>query len=144
MGDVDARALFITIEQIGAPGSLVPIVGGLTIFLIAIFFATSADSGTLVITTILAGGSGRPPMWSRVGWSLGIGVLTAAMTFAGDIRIVQSAVVQAALPFSIMLIVMCAGLIRALTHEAEGPREGTKARRPRQPWTGEDEPEHLR
>jgi choline/glycine/proline betaine transport protein len=141
MGDVDARALFITIREIGAPESLVPVVSGLTILLIAIFFATSADSGTLVITTILGGGDERPPMWNRVGWSLGIGVLTAALTFAGDIRIIQSAVVLAALPFSVMLILMCAGLIRALTQEAEGPRQGGKAHRPRQPWTGEDEPD---
>lgn len=141
MGDVDARALFITIDQIGASETLVLIVGGLTIFLIAIFFATSADSGTLVVTTILSGGQEKPPMFTRVGWSIGIGMLTAAMTFAGDIRIVQSAVVLAAFPFSIMLIAMCAGLIRALTNEEEGPREGSKAHRPKQPWTGEDEPE---
>ncbi|CUH37959.1 Glycine betaine transporter OpuD [Jannaschia seosinensis] len=137
----EARALFVTIRELGAPSTLTTLVSGMAILLIAIFFATSADSGTLVINTILSDGSTTPPAWRRISWSIGIGLLTAALILAGGIEILQQTVVLAAVPFSVVLAAMTIGLFRALMSEEQDPRKGRKGRRPRQPWAGTDEPD---
>ncbi|SFP19106.1 BCCT family transporter [Tranquillimonas alkanivorans] len=136
-----ARALFVTIREVGAPGGVATAVNGMVIFLVAVFFATSADSGTLVVNTILSDGESRPSVVRRVAWSVGIGALTAAMILAGDIEILQRSVVLAALPFTVVLFAMTAGLLAALARERQGVRAGRKQRRPEEPWSGEDRPD---
>jgi len=134
----ETRALFLTVRQLEAPAELAHFVNGMVILLVAIFFATSADSGTIVINTILSDGDTTPPVRRRVAWSIGVGLLTAGLVLAGGVRILQQTVVLAALPFSVVLMAMSAGLIRALTSEEDGSRKGRKTHRPREPWTGRD------
>ena len=48
----------------------------------------------------------------------------------------QSATIAAALPFSLVLIVIVIGLVRGLRQEAVAPREGMRTRTDCEPWTG--------
>src|SRR5699024_5663581 len=41
----------------------------LGIILVAIFFITSSDSGSLVVDMLASGGHPNPPIWSRVLWA---------------------------------------------------------------------------
>jgi choline/glycine/proline betaine transport protein len=107
--------------------------------LISIYFITSADSGALVVNIILSGGQLEPPKASRAGWAIGNGVLTAVLLVAGGIAVLQDAVILAALPFSLVIVAMTAGLLKALHHEPlTAPREGCKQHRAAEPWTGSD------
>ena len=85
--------------------------------LVFTYFVTSADSGTLVVTTILAGGSLHPPARQRVVWGVGEGLVAAALMIAGGLSAVQTASISLALPFSILMLFMIAGLMKSLIRD---------------------------
>ncbi|MQM39137.1 Glycine betaine transporter [wastewater metagenome] len=130
-------ALYQTIDGMRG-ASLTNVAAAIATLLIATYFITSADSGTLVINTILAEGDSDPPTAPRVIWGLGVGVLTGVLLTGGGVPTLQSAVVMAGLPFSVVVLVMVLGLIAALQTEESGPRPARKARLSREPWTGRD------
>jgi len=135
-----AYALFATIEHLQTTDSIKFLMGLVATLLISIYFITSADSGALVVNIILSGGKLEPPKASRAGWAIANGVLTAVLLVAGGIAVLQDAVILAALPFSLVIVAMTAGLLKALHHEPlVAPREGCKQHRAAEPWTGADQ-----
>ncbi|MFA9460205.1 BCCT family transporter [Thiohalorhabdus sp. Cl-TMA] len=131
-------ALYRTIEALTSVEALATGTAVLATLLIAIFFITSADSGTLVINTIMAYGDPSPPLRHRIAWGLGIGVLTAVLVVGGGTQTLQDAVIAAALPFSFIMLLMMAGVLKGLREERFAPREGIKHHLPEEPWTGVD------
>ena len=57
----------------------------LATLLLASWFITSSDSGTLVITTMLSMGDDDPPKVFRVVWGLGEGFVAAVLLLAGGL-----------------------------------------------------------
>lgn len=90
----------------------------LAIVLIVTFFVTSADSGALVIDIISAGGRIHSPVWQRVFWAVAIGLVAAVLLVNGGLHALQAATVASALPFTVVIIFACAGLLRALSMES--------------------------
>ena len=86
----------------------------LAIILVAIFFITSSDSGSLVVDMLASGGHPNPPTWSRVLFALLEGAVAAALLLAGGLDALQAAALATALPFSVILLAMCWANIRAL------------------------------
>jgi choline/glycine/proline betaine transport protein len=111
-----SSALYITIEKMnaGAVGSIATV---LATILIATYFITSADSGTLVVTTILSLGNQHPPRAHRVIWGFGQGFVAAVLLLAGGLKALQTASIAAALPFSIIMLLMVYSLVKALREE---------------------------
>jgi len=138
-----SSALFATIEGMGI-GMLASIVSGLMIVLIGTYLITSANAGTLVINTILSGGEADPPTVHRIIWGIVLALLTGILLIAGGLQILQAAVIAAALPFSMVVIAMVFGLLRALGQERYAAREGTRKTAPMEPWIatekGESQP----
>ena len=130
-------ALYETIDVIATPG-LSTVAAIIATVLIATFFVTSADSGILVIVTILALGESDPPITPRIFWGVGIGALTAVLLAGGGVTTLQSAVVIAGLPFSFVVLAMAIGFLKALRSEPQAPRDPEKIRLPTEPWTGID------
>ena len=89
----------------------------IAIFLVAIFFITSSDSGSLVIDMLASGGHPNPPIWSRVVWAVLEGVVAAALLVAGGLNALQAGALATALPFSIVLLLMCWANVRALKQD---------------------------
>ncbi len=124
-------------EAIGSlsGGALGTGLAALASLLIVTYFITSADSGTLVITTLLSLGLREPLLRHRIFWGLAVGVVAAVLLLAGGLEGLQAAVVIAALPFSVVMLLMTVGLVRALRDEAalldrlRGPT-GSPAREP--------------
>lgn len=140
VNDDVASAVFATIEHLEAPRLAEVLMGAVATLLIGIYFVTSADSGALVINIILSGGRLEPSRPARAAWALGNGALTAVLLVAGGIAVLQDAVILAALPFSLIIVLMLWGFILALRHEPlAAPREGCKHQRAAEPWTGADE-----
>jgi choline/glycine/proline betaine transport protein len=94
--------------------------------MIVSWFVTSADSATLVICTILSMGDQNPPQRFRIIWGLGLGALAGVLLLAGGLKGLQAATIAAALPFSVVLLVICYSLVRAL-HQEEGERLGIES-----------------
>lgn len=134
----EAVALFVTVQALDL-GLLGLVASAGLIVLIATYLITSANAGTLVINTILAGGDPEPPTVHRIAWGVILALLTATLLLAGGLETLQSAVITAALPFSLVVMVMIAGLLRALHAERYAARRGQRWEVPHEPWVGSEE-----
>jgi choline/glycine/proline betaine transport protein len=121
--------------EVSVESALFDVIGGLplgeilsvvAILLIAIFFITSSDSGSMVIDMLASGGHPNPPTWSRVLFSFLEGAVAIALLLAGGLGALQSAALATALPFSVVLLLMCVATLRSLrADQAERDREAT-------------------
>jgi len=111
-------ALYVTLDKMDAGfiGTLAAIAATL---LIATYFITSSDSGTLVVNTILSMGDPEPPMVHRVVWGIKEGLVAAVLLLAGGLSALQTAAITAALPFSVIMLFMAWGLVRSLSEERQ-------------------------
>lgn len=104
------------------PGALFS--AGIATFTGLLFYVTSADSGALVLTN-LASHLNDPeedgPKWGRIFWAVATGLLTLAMLIVGGVTTLQNATIIMGLPFSFVMLLIMAGLHRAL--RTEGFRE---------------------
>lgn len=131
-----ATALFVTIDAMPVPQIVALAAGLVAVALIAIYFVTSADSGTLVITTLLSEGRERPSITARAAWTPLLGALSAGLLLAGGIDALRSTVIVAGLPFSIVTLLLAWALKRDLSSETTAPSQtGGHGERPREPWT---------
>lgn len=128
-----SSALFVMLENLEV-GILGEIMSFLMIVLIATYLITSANAGTLVITTILSAGSTTPPAVHRVLWGIILTLLTGVLILAGGLETLQAAVITAALPFSVIIIIMIAGLLKSLSLENTPARSGNEQLSAREPW----------
>lgn len=111
---VPELALFKMLERL--PFTEFVSAGGLV--LIAIFFVTSADSGSLVIDTITAGGKMDAPVRQRVFWCILVGLVAIALMLGGGVASLQALAISVALPFCIVLLMLCVSLFQGLREEA--------------------------
>ena len=109
-------ALYGTIDRMTNVNWLNLAMAALATFLLATWFITSSDSGTLVITTMLSMGSDDPPVKFRIVWGLGEGFVAAVLLVAGGLQALQTAAIAAALPVSVIMLFMTYGLVKSL-HE---------------------------
>lgn len=82
-----STAIFRFFEEL--PGAAVT--STLAVLLVAVFFVTSADSGSLVIDTIASGGADDTPRWQRVYWCSLEGLAAALLLLAGGLGALQAA-----------------------------------------------------
>ena len=110
---VPELALFKMLE--GLP--FTEIVSAVSLVLIAIFFVTSADSGSLVVDTITAGGKMDAPVQQRVFWCVLVGLVAIVLLLGGGIGSLQALAISVGLPFDILLLIMCVSLYKGLREE---------------------------
>ncbi|WP_343650406.1 choline BCCT transporter BetT [Stenotrophomonas sp.] len=90
----------------------------LAVLLVGLFFVTSADSGALVIDMLTSKGEEESPLWQRIFWALLVGALAVALLFAGGLESLQAATIASAFPFTLVMILMCWGLLKAMRLDA--------------------------
>lgn len=112
-GIVSEEVLFNLLEGLPLGGVLSVI----AVALVAIFFITSSDSGSLVVDMLASGGLTDPPKWSRVLWAALEGALAIALLLAGGLAALQTGSILTALPISVVIIGMCISLYKALNAE---------------------------
>ncbi|WP_380167723.1 choline BCCT transporter BetT [Jannaschia sp. R86511] len=95
-------------------------VAGLATVIGLLFYVTSADSGALVMANL----SSRLPTPEddagagvRIFWGVVTGLLTIAMLFVGGVPTLQSATIVMGLPFAFVMVLVMAGLYKALRAE---------------------------
>ncbi len=109
-----AVGLFVFLENF--PWSI--FLTGLSIIMIVIFFVTSCDSGAMVIDMLCSDGRDNTPVWQRLFWAICVGVVAAVLTLVGGLEALQTMTIVSALPFSIVLLAACFGLMKALQIES--------------------------
>jgi len=110
---VPELALFKMLEPLPMAG----LVSAVSVFLITIFFVTSADSGSLVMDTITAGGKMDAPVQQRAFWCLLAGLAAMALMLGGGMASLQALTLAVGLPFTLVLLCMCVGLVKGLREE---------------------------
>jgi len=106
-------ALFVFLENF----PLSTLLSFFSVLMIVIFFVTSCDSGAMVVDMLCSHGSNNTPLWQRVYWAVGIGVVAAILLLAGGLNALQTMTIASALPFTIVLLLAIVGLIKALRVE---------------------------
>ncbi len=84
------------------------------IILVLVFFITSSDSGSLVIDSITAGGKLDAPVPQRIFWATIEGAVAAVLLWVGGteaIQALQAGAISTALPFTVVLLLMCVSLV---------------------------------
>ncbi|WP_407353854.1 BCCT family transporter [Luteimonas sp. R10] len=89
----------------------------LATLLVVTFFVTSSDSGSLVVDMLTSGGEEEGPLWQRIFWALVEGAIAAVLLFAGGLDALQAATIASALPFTVVMLLMCWGMVRAMRLE---------------------------
>lgn len=107
------NSLFALLHHV--PATSVATVG--VVLLITIFFVTSADSGALVMGMIATGGDVEPRNWVRVFFTLITATLAIALLIAGGLDALQTAAIIFALPFSVVMLLICWSTVIAFQRE---------------------------
>lgn len=127
IGASNTAKLFVTLEQMISGGLL----SGITIMcvvLIMTFLVTSADSGILVMNTIMSGGDQEVGNKHKVIWGLiltaVIGALILAAGESNPMDALRNAMIIGALPFTVVMGLMCVALGKALYRDGLREKAG--------------------
>jgi choline/glycine/proline betaine transport protein len=116
------------------PGFITTLMAFLAILVVAIFFATSSDSGSLVVDMLTNGGDPNPDWRQRMFWAITEGAVAGILLVAGwaaasspteALDALQAASVASGLPFSFVLALMCVGLVRQFRQDTIPAPAGT-------------------
>lgn len=98
----------------------------LTIFVIAIFFITSADSATFVLGMLSTNGLLNPGNSVKITWGLIQSAVAAVIVYFGGTQGLQNMLIIAALPFAIVIILMGVSFLKDI--QTEVPVQSSKVR----------------
>ncbi len=96
------------------------LVSGIAIVVVALFFATSADSAALVVDMLCAGNDEPTPVRQRAFWGLTIGALAASLIVLGGdtaLSALQEVITVVGLPIFVMVFAMMFSMLVALRRE---------------------------
>lgn len=91
----------------------------IAIILIGTFFITSADSGTYVLGMMTTNGSQNPSNSVKVIWGVLLTAIALVLLYSGGLQALQNTMIIAALPFSIVMVLMTVSLLKSLNKEAK-------------------------
>lgn len=106
-------ALFVFLENF----PYATLLSFISVLMIVVFFVTSCDSGAMVVDMLCSNGNNNTPIWQRLFWAIGVGVVAAVLSLVGGLNALQTLTIASALPFSIVLLIAMVGLIKALRIE---------------------------
>src|SRR5690625_1699015 len=89
----------------------------ITIFVVAIFFITSADSATFVLGMFSTSGRLNPTNSVKVTWGIALSAMAAVVAYSGGVQGFQNLLIIAALPFSVIIILMAVSFYKDISRE---------------------------
>ena len=109
-------AMFAFFEQFPAA----TLISGIAIVVVALFFATSADSASLVVDMLCSGEPEEGPVRQRVFWGLSLGALAASLIILGGdegLAVLQEVITVIGLPIFLLVFAMLFALLAGLRSE---------------------------
>ena len=126
----DTDKLFATLKQM-ISGVFLLVITVMCVVMITTFLVTSADSGILVMNTIMAGGDQETGIKHRVIWGLILTAVIGTLIIAGSSGVeanpfgaLQDAMTIGALPFMIVMLFMMIALVKALSRDIIRAKQG--------------------
>ncbi|MBS3770817.1 MAG: BCCT family transporter [Bacteroidales bacterium] len=90
---------------------------GIALILLVVFFVTSADSSTLVLSMLTSKGDLNPPVHRKILWGILQSTVAAILLAIGGLYALRNMAVSSALPFTIVMLFLCYSLWKALSYE---------------------------
>ncbi|MEN8841069.1 MAG: BCCT family transporter [Octadecabacter sp.] len=129
----NTNKLFVTLGQMISGGFLTAITI-MCVVLIMTFLVTSADSGILVMNTIMSGGEQETGIKHRIIWGIILTLVIGSLLIAGGLSTtgnpfdaLQDAMIIGALPFTIVMVLMVIALIKAMYNDGRREKAGASA-----------------
>ncbi|WP_424211093.1 BCCT family transporter [Streptomyces sp. BI20] len=94
-----------------------PVTSWLAMLLVMTYFVTSADSASLVMGSLTSRGSLHPPTWLVVTWGVLMAAVAAGLLVAGGLKSLQTATILVALPFVVVMLLLCWALVKELRED---------------------------
>lgn len=118
-GASQSAKLFVTLEQMLSGGFLQAIII-MCVVLIMTFLVTSADSGILVMNTIMSGGAEETGVFHRIIWGVILTLVIGTLLLASEsgISALQNAMIIGALPFTFIMVAMVISLTKAMYNDS--------------------------
>lgn len=107
-------AVFIVFDQY----PFAKILSVMVIVLLAIFFITSADSATFSLSMLSSNGSDNPPVYKKVIWAFIVAAMAYILLLSGGLKPLQTISIVAALPFLVIMILMCVSIVKAFRSDS--------------------------
>lgn len=128
IGASNTAKLFVTLQNMLSGGFL----SGITIMcvvLIMTFLVTSADSGILVMNTIMSGGQQETGVKHRIIWGILLTLVIGTLLLAGGggMDALKNAMIIAALPFTFVMVLMMISLGKAMYRDTLRDKSGATA-----------------
>ncbi len=133
-GASQTNQLFATLGQM-ISGSFLSIITIMCVILIMTFLVTSADSGILVMNTIMSGGSQETGIKHRIIWGVILTLVIASLILSASdgtnpMDAIKSAMIIGALPFTMVMGLMCVALAKALYNDSRREKAGSMGSQP--------------
>ncbi|MDN6748569.1 MAG: BCCT family transporter, partial [Brevibacterium sp.] len=100
-----------------------------TIIMVILFFVSSADSNTFVLSSLSSRGSFNPSRPVIATWGFLTGACAIVLLFVGGLQALQQAAMLSAVPFTIIVIILGIALIRELRNDHQVIEEVARERR---------------
>ncbi len=116
--------LFVTLGNM-IDGGFLTAISVMSVVLIMTFLVTSADSGILVMNTIMSGGEQETGVKHRIIWGIILTLLIGALLIAGGggLDALKNAMIIGALPFTFVMVLMAVSLAKALYRDSLREKE---------------------
>jgi len=112
-GEDASLALFVFLEHYPFPALLSVI----ALFLLMVFFITSADSATVVLSSLTSGGGAFVKVYKKMVWGLFLSAVAIILLLTGGLTSLQIMAVTAAFPFLFVMFLLCYNLYIGLSQE---------------------------
>ena len=106
-----SRALFAVLKEL----PLTNILSFLAIFLVATFFITSSDSGSLVVDYMTSGGKLDTPVSQKIFWASVEGLIAISLLLGGGLIALQAGSISTGFPFALFIVFVGICLRKELT-----------------------------
>jgi len=116
-----STAMFVLLERypLAFYSSLLVVLVG------AVFFVTSSDSGSFVVNGLTSSKDGDATIKSqRIFWAIIEGAIACALLLSGGIVALQTASLITGLPVAIVILPLCAALLKGLKEELKNQESG--------------------
>ena len=128
IGASTTAKLFATLDVM-LSGAFLGAIKIMCVVLIMTFLVTSADSGILVMNTIMSGGEQETGIKHRIIWGILLTAVIGTLLIAGGggLEALKNAMIIAALPFTVIMVLMVISLAKALHRDHRRDHESAAA-----------------
>ena len=119
--------LFVMLDLM-LSGGMAWAMAAIVVVLLLTYLVTTADSAILIVNTINAAGEESPKGRAHIiFWGVALSFVVGGLLVVGGLDAIKTAMVIGALPFSLVMFLMCVALIKAVIKDGIRERNGVQS-----------------